>query len=80
MEMNKTDREFDCIAMKNDIQAKIYTETKDMDFQELRAYMDKTLQSDTFWQRIQNRCNYMSQYCSENNTYLYALNLEDVAE
>jgi cell division inhibitor SulA len=45
-------KEFDCIAMKNAIQEKIYMETKDMSFQELRAYLDKTLQNDAFWQRI----------------------------
>ncbi|MDR1415943.1 MAG: hypothetical protein LBJ57_00825 [Prevotellaceae bacterium] len=38
--------------MKNEIQAKIYAETKDMAFKELRAFLDKKLESDAFWQRI----------------------------
>jgi hypothetical protein len=38
--------------MKNEIQAKIYAETKDMNFEELRAYLDKQLEHDAFWQRI----------------------------
>jgi hypothetical protein len=38
--------------MKNEIQAKIYAETKDMGFEELRAYLDRHLKKDAFWQRI----------------------------
>ncbi|MDR3093893.1 MAG: hypothetical protein LBU62_04535 [Bacteroidales bacterium] len=41
--------------MKNDIQAKIYAETKDMSFEVYRAYLDKKLQNDGFWRRI-NMC------------------------
>ncbi|GHV06968.1 hypothetical protein FACS189416_7680 [Bacteroidia bacterium] len=52
METIKTKKEFDCIEMKNNIQAKIYDETKDMNFKELRAYIDNRLQNDSFWQRI----------------------------
>jgi hypothetical protein len=55
METIKTDKDFDCITMKNAIQAKIYAETKDMSFEELRAYMDKALQKDDFWKRINSR-------------------------
>jgi len=32
---------FDCVKMKNDIQAKIYAETKDMSTAELLAYFDR---------------------------------------
>ena len=46
------EKKFDCIKMKNDIQAKIYEETKDMTFPEFRAYLDKSLENDSFWQRL----------------------------
>jgi hypothetical protein len=34
------EKKFDCLKMKAEIQAKIYEETKDMTFPELRAYLD----------------------------------------
>jgi hypothetical protein len=43
---------FGCVQMKNDIQAKIYAETKDMTFAELRTYLGKQLSGDALWQRI----------------------------
>jgi hypothetical protein len=52
METIKNEKEFDCVRMKNDIQAKIYAETKDMNFEELRAYIDNKLRGDSFWKRI----------------------------
>ena len=50
--MKKT---FDCLKMKKDIQAKVYERTKDMSFPELRAYLDKSLENDTLWQRLVSR-------------------------
>ena len=50
--MEKT---FDCLKMKEKIQAKVYERTKDMTFPELRAYLDKSLAHDTLWQRLINR-------------------------
>ncbi|MCL2623350.1 MAG: hypothetical protein FWD31_06760 [Planctomycetaceae bacterium] len=38
--MTKT-KTFDCVRMKNDIQAKIYAETKDMSTAELLAYFNR---------------------------------------
>jgi len=38
--MNKT-KTFDCVKMKNDIQAKIYAETKGMSTTELLAYFNR---------------------------------------
>ena len=38
--MMKT-KTFDCVKMKNDIQAKIYAETKDMTTSELLAYFNR---------------------------------------
>jgi hypothetical protein len=47
--MEKT---FDCLKMKEEIQAKVYEKTKDMTFPELRAYLDESLKNDSFWQRL----------------------------
>jgi hypothetical protein len=40
METTKTDKDFDCVKMKNDIQTKIYAETKDMSTAELLVYFN----------------------------------------
>jgi len=50
--MEKT---FDCLKMKEEIQAKVYHRTKDMTFPELRSYLDKSLANDALWQRLINR-------------------------
>ena len=46
------EKEFDCLKMKEEIQAKIYEEIKDMTFPELRAYYDKRLEKSALWQRL----------------------------
>jgi ribosome-binding factor A len=51
------DKMFDCLKMKDEIQAKVYERTKDMTFPELRAYLDKSLENDALWQRLINRDN-----------------------
>ena len=56
--MEKT---FDCLKMKEEIQAKIYEETKDMTFPELDVYFNKSLENDAFWQRLVNRDNVQKQ-------------------
>ena len=56
--MNK---EFDCLKMKEEIQAKIYEETKDMTFSELDVYFNKSLEKNAFWQRLSNRDNVQKQ-------------------
>ena len=43
--MNKT-KTFDCVKMKNDIQAKIYAETKDMNTAELLEYFNQQAEND----------------------------------
>jgi hypothetical protein len=43
METIKKAKAFDCVKMKNDIQAKIYAETKDMNVTELLAYYNNRL-------------------------------------
>ena len=56
--MEKT---FDCLKMKEEIQAKIYEEIKDMTFSEYRAYLDKRLENSALWQRLVNRDNAKNQ-------------------
>ena len=46
------EKKFDCLKMKEEIQAKIYEETKDMSFPELRNYYDKRLKNSVLWQRL----------------------------
>ena len=41
METNKTLKDFDCLKMKEEIQAKIYEETKDMTTEEILAYFNR---------------------------------------
>jgi hypothetical protein len=48
------DKKFDCLKMKEEIQAKIYEETKDMTFSELDIYFNKSLENDPFWKRQMN--------------------------
>ena len=55
------EKEFDCLKMKEEIQAKIYEEIKDMTFPELRAYYDKRLENSALWQRLVNRDNAQKQ-------------------
>jgi len=50
-------KDFDCLKMKEEIQAKVYEKTKDMTFAELRAYLDKSLENDALWQRLVARDN-----------------------
>ena len=40
METSKKNKDFDCVEMKNAIQAKIYAETKNMTTDELLAYFN----------------------------------------
>jgi hypothetical protein len=47
----KKEKNFDCLKMKAEIQAKVYEEVKGMNFQELRAYYDKKLENCSFWHR-----------------------------
>jgi hypothetical protein len=47
--MEKT---FDCLKMKEEIQAKIYEEIKDMSASEELAYFNKKSQNSVLWQRL----------------------------
>ena len=61
------EKEFDCLKMKEEIQAKVYEKTKDMTFPELRAYLDKSLENDTLWQRLLQRDNAKKQNAEQVN-------------
>jgi hypothetical protein len=51
------EKKFDCLKMKEEIQAKVYEKTKDMTFPELRNYLDKSLENDAWWQTLVRRDN-----------------------
>ena len=51
------EKEFDCLKMKEEIQAIVYEKTKDMTYPELRAYLDKSLENNALWQRLVARDN-----------------------
>jgi hypothetical protein len=55
------EKEFDCLKMKEKIQAKIYEETKDMTFPELDVYFNKSLENSIFWQNLANSDNAQKQ-------------------
>ena len=50
--MEKT---FDCLKMKEEIQAKIYEEIKDMSSAERFAYFQNKSQNSALWQRLVKR-------------------------
>jgi hypothetical protein len=50
--MEKT---FDCLKMKEEIQAKIYEEIKDMSSSERLAYFNRKSQTSALWQRLSKR-------------------------
>jgi len=52
--MKKT---FDCLKMKEEIQAKIYEEIKDMSSSEIVSYYNKKSQSSALWQKLAQRDN-----------------------
>jgi hypothetical protein len=49
MKTNELEKDFDCVKMKNDIQAKIYAEIKDMNSNERIAYFKEGVQESSFW-------------------------------
>jgi len=46
------EKEFDCLKMKEEIQAKIYEEIKDMSSDEVLAYFNEKSQYNAFWQKL----------------------------
>jgi hypothetical protein len=53
--MRTIEKDFDCVEMKNDIQAKIYAETKDMNFEQYKAYLSRRLRNSALFARMQRR-------------------------
>ena len=51
------EKSFDCLKMKEEIQAKIYNEIKDMSASEELAYFNKKSQNSVLWQRLVARDN-----------------------
>ena len=49
------EKEFDCLKMKEEIQAKIYEDIKDMSASEELAYFNKKSQNSVLWQRLLRR-------------------------
>ena len=52
---------FDCLKMKDEIQAMIYEEIKNMSSSEIIAYFNKKSQGNTLWQRLEIRDNLRKQ-------------------
>ena len=52
--MEKT---FDCLKMKEEIQAKIYEEIKNLSSSEILDYFNKKSQNSVLWQRLVKRDN-----------------------
>jgi hypothetical protein len=50
--MRTIEKDFDCVEMKNEIQAKIYAETKDMNFEQYKAYLNRRLKNSALFARM----------------------------
>jgi len=50
--MNK---EFDCLKMKEDIYAKIYSETKQMNLKEYVEYITESVKKSQLWQKFEKK-------------------------
>jgi len=50
-------KDFDCLKMKDEIQAKIYEEIKNMSSSEILTYFNRKSQSSPLWQRLSKRDN-----------------------
>ena len=57
------EKEFDCLKMKEEIQAKIYEEIKDMSSSERLAYFKEKSQNSALWQKLVKRDNDKNQNC-----------------
>ena len=55
------EKDFDCLKMKDEIQAKIYEEIKDMTASEELAYFNKKSRNSALWQRLVQRDNMRKQ-------------------
>jgi hypothetical protein len=53
--MRRIEKDFDCFEMKNTIQAKIYAATKDMNFEEYKAHLNRRQKNSALLARMQRR-------------------------
>ena len=58
------EKEFDCLKMKEEIQAKIYEEIKDLPTSEIVDYFNKKAENSALWQRLVARDNAKMQNCT----------------
>ena len=56
--MEKT---FDCLKMKEKLQARVYEKIKDMTSPELCTYLEKSMENNEFWQSLVSRGNSQKQ-------------------
>ena len=49
------EKKFDCLKMKEEIQAKIYEDIKNMSASEELAYFNRKVQNNVLWQRLVRR-------------------------
>jgi len=53
-------KDFDCLKMKDEIQAIVYEKIKDMTYPELRSYLDESMKNNSLWQRMEKYDNAMN--------------------
>ncbi|GHT11471.1 hypothetical protein AGMMS4956_04560 [Bacteroidia bacterium] len=58
--MKTIKKDFDCVQMKNNIQAKIYADTKDMCFEDYKTYLAIRLKNSPFKERMTRQQKRMS--------------------
>jgi hypothetical protein len=58
--MKRIEKDFDCVQMKNEIQARIYAEIKDMNSEELMLHLNNRLKNSRLYARMQQRTNHTS--------------------
>jgi len=55
------EKEFDCLKMKEKLQAKVYEKIKEMTSPELCTYLEKSMENNEFWQSLISRDNTQKQ-------------------
>ena len=63
------EKRFDCLKMKEEIQAKIYNDIKDMSAVEIVAYFNKKSQGSALWQRLVQRDAMLKQNTIQRNQF-----------
>ena len=63
------EKRFDCLKMKEEIQAKIYNDIKDMSAAEIVTYFNKKSQGSALWQRLVQRDAMLKQNTIQRNQF-----------